>query len=254
MNTTARAALLWTKWVGGAAVVLAALALLLLRDRPAHVAGGVDHTPVTPAAGGQTAIVSRTRTKHASSSTVPRFQLPAPVKPGERHFQAMLAKQRARARGERIPGTPGLFEGEARDPVWAPAMERALDDHLLRAREVVAKAGLKETRIHAPECRTSTCRVELDYTDRDVASARKAGTLGADELPYGLIVDETGFLAQLTSDLRPEPIEVVDGVTRFKKVVYLVLGAEESDPGSYAAWVAKAQRERAEYLKIAGPR
>jgi hypothetical protein len=36
---------------------------------------------------------------------------------------------------------------------------------------------------------------------------------------------------------------VVDGVTRFRKAVYVVFGEQESNPDRYAAWVAGFERQ-----------
>jgi hypothetical protein len=251
MKAPARATLLWTKWLGGAALVLALLALLLIRERGEASGGDGDSQSSSWATNAPASSTSLARTKQAASSNVPRFQVEASDKPEERHFQALLAKQRARATGGRIPSTPELFEGEARDPVWAPAMERALGNRMQRARELLTSAGFEGTRIKTSECRTSSCRLEFEYTDRDEAKGRENGTLKADERPYGYLVRETGPWATLSSDLKPEPIEVVDGVTRFRKTVYVVFGEQESNPDRYATWVAEAQRQQAEYLKTA---
>jgi hypothetical protein len=237
----------WAKWVGGAALIIAVVAVLVLKDW-----GGT----VGPRAeiASQIAVKKRATlgdSADQSRGSVPRFR-PA-VRPGERHFQALLMKDRARAEGGQVPRSSDLFDGEERDPIWAPAMEGALKERLKLARELFANAGLKDIKLLEPACRTSTCRLELEYTDRELAKAREAGGLPADQEPYGFFVRQTGPFSRSSSDLRPEPLEVVDGVIRLRQTTYLVFGENESNPDNYAQWVSDTHRQHAEYRQKRGP-
>jgi hypothetical protein len=251
MKRTDGVALLWTKWLGGAAVVLAALAVLLLRQRSSLNAEEAGKAPESRVASGSPS-ESGEPGQRALSGQVPRFQVQASERSSEGHSQALRLKERASASGGRIPPAFELFDGEARDPGWAPAMEQAVNDRMQQAGAVLSNAGLKGARVKAAECRTSTCRLEFDYTDQDLTKAREAGALSRDQSPFGFLVQQTGPFARASSDLRPEPVEVVDGVTRFRQAVYLVFGEAESDPRGYAAWVSEARRQM-EHRRSLGP-
>ena len=168
----------------------------------------------------------------ARPAKVPRFNPLTPRSGRERHFQAIRAKDEARLTGGRVPHSSELFENEDRDPVWAPAMEGRLKERQRKGSEVFAQAGLKDVQMAAPECRTSTCRVVFEYTSETTKVRR----------PLDLLVQETGPLSTSSSDLYPVPLRVVDGVTHFRKTVYLLFGEEESNPDHYASWAAEFPR------------
>jgi hypothetical protein len=132
-------------------------------------------------------------------------------------------------------------------------MERVLTDRFHQNREVLAAAGLNTTVIQDPECHTSTCRFEIHYSEQELAQARQAGALSKNDVPTGFLFQKTGPFARSWSDAKHEPVEVVDGVTRMRQVVYVVFGESESDPGKYAEWVAEARRE-VEYQRSLGPK
>jgi hypothetical protein len=228
----------------GAATVVLALLALLLRQRDGKQASSDPGSETAQSDRGPSWIGSVEQGKPTTSSSLPRFT-PRPEKPGERHSQALLIKQKARANGSRIPGSAELYDAEGRDPVWAPAMERILTDRFRQDQEALVAAGLKTAKIQDPECHTSTCRFEIHYPEQELAQAREAGVFSEKLAPSGYLFQNTGPFARSWSDNRTEPIEVVDGVTRMKQIVYIVFGEAESDPGSYAAWVADARREMA---------
>lgn len=250
MKRTAGVARSWTRLAGGAAVTAAVLALLLLRGQNAPHAKVDGSFPESTGMNRSLSSAPKEPAKDISFG-VPRFL--RPEKPADRHFQARLIWDRAIASGGRVPVAAELFDGETRDPAWAPAMELVLKNRLRQAGELLANVGLKGTDLQAPECRTSTCRLEYHYTDQDLATLSATGLVPAGRPPYSLLVRQTGPFSRTSSDLRPEPIEVVDGVTRFKQVVYLVFGETDSDPDRYAEWVSETRRRHAEYLRTHGP-
>jgi hypothetical protein len=237
------------RWIGAAAAVLALMALVILRpNRPAgDEAASVDGNPGQ----GPASMISVERGKRSGTGSLPRFT-PRTETPGERHSQALLLKQRARASGGRVPTSAELHDAETRDPVWAPAMEQTLSDRFHQDRKILAEAGLRSAKILAPQCRTSSCRFEIHYPEPELAQARQAGAFSAKDVPTGFLFQHTGPFARSWSDARHEPMEVVDGVTWFRQVVYVAFGEAESDPASYAAWVAQARREM-EQQKRLGP-
>jgi hypothetical protein len=236
--------------MGGATALLMLLALVMLRQRGSQQArdrargdGQAERGPSSTDAVAQ---------RRAGPSNLPRFT-PQPERSGERHSQALLMKQKARASGGRVPGSAELFDGETRDLVWAPAMERSLSERFRQNQDVLVAGGLKSATIQAPECRTSTCRFEIHYTDQELALAREAGVFTAKLAPSGYLFQNTGPFARSWSDYQTEPIEVVDGVTRMRQIIHVVFGEQDSDPGSYAAWVAEARKEMA-HQKSLGPK
>jgi hypothetical protein len=161
-----------------------------------------------------------------------------------RHTAAIRAKDEAHSNGTRVPRTHHLFEAEGRDPVWAPAMEQALVDRFHRAEQLLASAGIDGV-VAKSECRTSTCRLQVEYPADALEKAKSLGTRHSD--PYGFVVKTTGPIAGSSSDELPEPIAVVDGVTMYRKIIFMAFGEEDSDPRNYAAWAAEKHRRFAEY-------
>ena len=250
MQQSGGVALGWVKWMGGAAVVLTLLGLILSARRPSNHAMVATSEQGGPAAPTN---VSAERSKPARSGSIPKFQSQPSEYPAERHFRALLQSNRARASGSRIPTNAELYDAEARDPVWASAMERTLTDRFRQNREVLVAAGLKSATIQDPECRTSTCRFEIHYSEQELAQAREAGVFTDKLAPSGYLFQNTGPFARSWSDYRKEPIEVVDGITRMKQIVHVVFGEQESNPGSYDAWVAEARQEMAQQKGL-GPK
>jgi hypothetical protein len=179
---------------------------------------------------------------------VPLFR--TEVKPASPHSQALRAKTEARASGAPVPGTAALFEAEARDAVWAPAMETALAGRFDRARALFPKAGLDGVDV-AQSCRTSTCRIEVEYTQETVDRIRALGS--PDTNPYGYLLGQTGPFSQSSSDQSPQPIAVVDNVTRYRKVIHLAFGEQDSRPGQYEAWYTEVKRRWDEARARNGP-
>jgi hypothetical protein len=168
---------------------------------------------------------------------VPLFR--TEVKVVSPHSQALRAKTEARANGASVPATAALFEAEARDPVWASAMEGALAGRFHRARALFPDAGLKGVEVKQ-SCRTSTCRIEVEYTQEAVDRIRRLDSQSTN--PYGYLLGQTGPFSQSSSDESPEPIAVVDNVTRYRKVIHLAFGEEDSRPSQYEAWYTEVKK------------
>jgi hypothetical protein len=248
------------KWLGGTALTFVVAAGLLWRREGAPSPTGNDGG--ARRAGEPAAHLSVARAPHVSATKIPSFRLqpglaqpglaPAPEQPVPLHAQAIHLKDRARAEGSRVPPSAELFDGDQRDPGWAPAMERALQERLRQAQETLANVGLSGVRLKAPDCRTSTCRLELEYTSADLATAGASGNLVPGEEPFGFLMRQTGPFSSSSSDLRAEPTKVVDGVTHYRQLLYLLFGEQESDPERYATWVAETLRRHAEYRRTHG--
>lgn len=161
------------------------------------------------------------------------------VKAVSPHSQALRAKTEARANGATVPPTAALFEAEARDPVWASAMEGALAGRFHRARDLFPDAGLKGIEVKQ-SCRTSTCRIEIEYTQETLDRIRRLDSRSTN--PYGYLLGQTGPFSQSSSDESPEPIAVIDNVTRYRKVIHLAFGEEDSRPSQYEAWYTEVKK------------
>jgi hypothetical protein len=172
------------------------------------------------------AIATERSTAPRPLARVPRFR--TQVKVLSPHSRALRAKNEARASGNSVPATAALFDAEPRDAVWAPAMERALADRFRRGQEILAMAAMTGVEIKH-SCRTSTCRIEVEYAAHE-------------RNPYGYLLGETGPFSQSSSDETPEPISVVDGVTKYRKVIHLAFGDEDSNPGRYESWYTEVKR------------
>jgi hypothetical protein len=178
------------------------------------------------------ATAQRQAIAEGSRARVPRFERPADPS-RERHFHAIRVKDEARLKRGRVPPSSELFEAEARDQAWAPAMEARLNERLRDAEAILAGAGLDDVKIAPSECRTSTCLLSFEYTSRN--------GLGAVP-PLGVLVKDSGPFAASASNRGPQPLRVVDGVTHFRQTVHLVFGEEDSDPAYYPSWVATSHR------------
>jgi hypothetical protein len=168
---------------------------------------------------------------------VPQFR--THVKAASPHSQALRAKTEARANGASVPRTAVLFEAEARDPVWASAMEGAMAGRFHRARALFPDAGLEGVEIKQ-SCRTSTCRIEVEYNQETLDRIRRLDPQSTN--PYGYLLGQTGPFSQSSSDESPEPIAVVDNVTRYRKVIHLAFGEEDSRPSQYEAWYTETKK------------
>jgi hypothetical protein len=224
---------------GLAVVGLVAGLFALLRNRsadgPAEQSGPEGRAGLADQSGRRNPSSSR-----GSPATVPRFQ----VQTGRaRHFQAIRAKDEARRTGARVPRSADLFEGEERDPVWAQAMETTLQGRLREDARRLQSAGLKDLQIPEVECRTSTCRMSFEYTNQAFGT----------KSPYDILVENTGPFSESSSDLRPEALKVVDGVTHYRQTVYLLLGERESDPNGYGQWVAEVHQRHLRFRSKAPP-
>jgi hypothetical protein len=148
-----------------------------------------------------------------------------------------------------------LYEDEARDPIWAPAMEASVRQNLS---ESVKALGLPSTKISALDCRSSSCKVQLSFTKADLAMAEKEGAIHPTEL---LFMHGGHFASQETDVLvdhgptMPGPDESVavlpDGT--FEKTSVLSFGEEDIDPARYRAWRAgNLQRMQKRAQEMAG--
>ncbi len=138
-----------------------------------------------------------------------------------------------------------LFDREARDPVWAPAMERAIRSELTAN---LARLKLPGTTIHALECRKSSCRMEMDFHAEDVQRAQAGGAIH----PGELLIMTGGHLASLETDVPVEGGRTMNGADEsvavlpdgsFRKTVVLTFGDADIDPRQYGAW-REASAER----------
>jgi hypothetical protein len=227
-----------------AALVLAAIAagvlLLVALRRSGSRSPGPGGASEIPESGRSPDDVGTRRSGGAGAIAPPRLIVPSP-EPRERRYEAYRAKEEARRSGRWLKPSE-LFEHEARDPVWAEAMEAALGRRLERASALLAKYGLWEMQLTDVECRQSTCRMMANYTDRALERAKAAGQFGPRDTVHTFLVHETGPFSQSSFDEGPEPFKVEDGVTHFQSPVYMVFSEQESDPDKYDDWVEGRHR------------
>jgi hypothetical protein len=230
------------RWAAAAALLLGlVLAALLWPRHPGR-------SDPAPSATDREPPIAPDRVGKRTAGRVPRFR--TEVKPVSPHSQALRAKREASANGTSVPRTAALYEAEARDPVWAAAMESALAGRFHRARALFPDAGLGGVEVKQ-SCRTSTCRLEVEYTEETVDRIRALGS--EDSNPYGYLLGQTGPFSQSSSDESPQPMAVVDNVTRYRKVIHLAFGEQDSRPGQYEAWYTEVKRRWDEARARSGP-
>jgi hypothetical protein len=196
--------------------------------------------------GGRQSASSRPRASAARSDrrgpSIPRFsveeQRPPRFKP-----VAFLARQAQRHSWGYRRTAADFFRQETRDEVWANQMEG-----ILRARfdeKKLRELNIPSLRVDQLECRTSTCRLEVSWDQRDqVTTAKLSERVEID--PLSLVTTSTGPLAAVEFRENPVPGEVViprawavrrreDGRLAVRDA--LLFGEKDIDPASYHAWV-----------------
>jgi hypothetical protein len=169
-------------------------------------------------------------------STPPHFTPPVPSLDQSVHTRAFVLRRS----GEDSRSSAQLFAEEKRDPVWAPAIEARVGPRTKQANDLFIKGGFPEIKMSEPECRESTCTLDVTYPEDAVARARQAGFLKQGESPLGHVLSTLGPLAQLSSEGSPEVVINPDGTKSERKKVYLVFGPKDADPTQYDAWAEQA--------------
>jgi hypothetical protein len=99
-----------------------------------------------------------------------------------------------------------FYREELRQQPWAGAMEQALARRF--AADRLAQIGLAGLKLDALECRRSSCRLEVSWSELDVAAAaktRESVRFAPD--PLGFFELKTGPLARVTARMDPPPGE-----------------------------------------------
>jgi hypothetical protein len=231
---------------GGLAVVAAILVGAFIGSRPAswftsgqgRGASGVQREAGSPpGAPGSGARAAR------RAASIPQFSV-APRRPPRFKPVAFLARQaqhqgfgyRKRARE--------FFVEETRDEAWAGQMEG-----ILRARfdeKTLRSLNIPSLRVDELECRTSSCRLEVSWDDRDDAVAQKQGERVRMD-PLSLVTSSIGPLAAIESRDNLVPGDVVvpgawavrrrdDGRLAVRDTI--LFSENDIDPDSYRSWVA----------------
>jgi hypothetical protein len=165
----------------------------------------------------------------------PHFALPVPSFAQSAHTRAFAIKKTEDSRS-----SAQLFAEEKRDPVWAPAIETRVGSRTKQANDLFIKGGFPEIKISEPDCRESTCALNVTYPEDAPARAQQAGFLKQGESPLGHVLSELGPLAQISSESTPELVTNPDGTKSERKQVYLVFGPKDADPAQYDEWAAQA--------------
>jgi hypothetical protein len=141
-----------------------------------------------------------------------------------------------------MPSKPEeIYNAEKRSPQWASAMEGNLAarfDHAI----LDELPGFKVDDI---ECRTSTCRIEVEYPASLPETLIEQGKLKKPGNPLSLVIRRTGQYARFTKLIKdPEVHSGPDGPTK-KDSLLLLFGSEEIDPSAYASWARSTATGRA---------
>jgi hypothetical protein len=159
--------------------------------------------------------------------------------------------------GEHPRVDPGLMHvAENRHADWAPVMEDLLQDRF--SADIAVSAGVTGLEAHRIDCRTSSCRIQLEYpTSLDqvyvVPHERPADDgvwLGGRSLPLEHFLRMTGPLGAITQ-IYGAPGEGTADPRLVDVVVFF--SAEEIDPNRYAAWVAWRAAHHGSAQDLAGP-
>jgi hypothetical protein len=234
--------------------VLAALALALLFFRP-HALGEALRQGLRSVAG---EFASR-----RTSSSTGVFGTGAAARRSPPIFRAGLGMTRSSSltpvayreyRAQRDSPNPRraieFLQAESRDAEWAEAMEKKLEGRFTK--EVLALLGLPSLSLDRLECRSTSCLIDVSWTQADVDVAKiqpDAGKYGSD--PLGYLSVRTGQLAKLASRVRPTNGEQVlpgtyfvrlrpDG--RFVATTVLLFGDEDIDPEAYSEAVERSRQ------------
>src|SRR4051794_22886352 len=108
-----------------------------------------------------------------------------------RAFPRVPAPAAYNATGDDNVDFVAFFNGEERNPVWAPAMEQALEKILTPER--MRELGIEGTRMSSRECRSSACALEFEYPI-EVADSLPLERSGNRVKPVGVINTKTDAL------------------------------------------------------------
>jgi hypothetical protein len=225
---------------GGFAVLVGGRALLLLPSTKSGTRSAAQELDI-----GDQHRRQRAGGRHTTASTPPPRLLVA-TNSEERPFRpAAFTAYRAQWNLPDSRRPWHYHQAEARDPAWAPHVERNLarrfDPGLLRSLK------LETLSLDEIDCRLSSCRLELSWTQADWDRAKGATDTtrhGGD--PVGYLIARTGLLAVLETRIPPAPGQpivphawfvTVRGDGRFAASQILLFGKDEMDPSLYAQFV-----------------
>jgi hypothetical protein len=148
-------------------------------------------------------------------------EVPAPV------GQALMGLGRYRARE--------VYNAEQRHPIWAPRMETQLQARF----NPTSMAKFPGLRVADVECRTSTCRVTIEYT-QELMDQLFPGQ--KDNPEQGYVFDrftaENGPFARLSNMVLPrEPL---------RETAVFVFGKNDIDPARYTSWLDDTRKRLAQ--------
>jgi hypothetical protein len=152
-----------------------------------------------------------------------------------------------RGPGSRKPSD--FHKEESRDPVWAGAMEKRLDERFAATK--LQELGIAGLKIDSTDCRTSSCRLEVSWTMEDLQALEKPGGEHLD--PLSLLTWSTGPLAatEYRTKLVPGDLRVPgawnvrrrpDG--RFSTTTVVLFGDDDIDPNRYHERTAQRRQAR----------
>jgi hypothetical protein len=142
-----------------------------------------------------------------------------------------------------------VYNAEARDPVWAPAMETSLGarfkSHL--------PDWLRELSLPDVECRTTSCRLVVTYPSsllKTCSERAKAEGLPPTGTPMDWVMLESGPLARGNATLEVEKVNRPDGTSQERATWLLFFDPQEFEPAAYAKWVKDHRHETEQTKKI----
>ncbi|MDX2052801.1 MAG: hypothetical protein SFV15_10445 [Polyangiaceae bacterium] len=163
-------------------------------------------------------------------------------------FNAIQDKQRDLSAEE-------AYNSEHREPEWATAMEGIMRERF--SQDEVEKAGFGGLELAEVECRTSACRLEIEYPDSlEAALDERQGISQSSPKGPPRVVDyfvsSAGPLSNCFTTVSEGSVQTESGMKH--RVTKLVLFSdEEIDPRDYSEWhvrtrISPEDREKAEAL------
>jgi hypothetical protein len=182
----------------------------------------------------------------------PRFS--SLLRTENRRTRAMDLLTKSRLEGAKLPSGRSMFEEEARDPVWAPAMEAQIAGLIRDANALFADNGFPDFKVSEAECRESMCTLTVSYPESTLERARLLNFLEPRETPWGHVLSQLGPFSEVVFEHVNETTWNPDSTKSVKKRVHLAFGKASADPAEYARWQRQAHQAKVERrLKARGP-
>jgi hypothetical protein len=124
------------------------------------------------------------------------------------------------------------YNGQERNPIWAPKMETALRTRF--ANHPPAAVGMEGLEISVTECRDNTCRIDFTYPASMLHLSAPEGFPFKRFTPLDIYIWKTGRFATSLKNL--PPTHLPDGTAR--ETIVVAFESPAIDPEHYPTWAS----------------